>query len=174
MGAGKGKVINTKATKKPVKFYEAGEVTGTGFFSGYTKDDQLNDLLVRALEEEEMSAMKFMRFMNQLGYSIEDITYLTNLYEVRTGIETDYDGDNDEHLLISDKLKKALGKSKIVPVVEDANAPTTTNKQKITEDTPVPTLEKPRVKQQPQTKSKEERIKEIQAKEKAKEKRKSK
>ena len=170
MGAGKGKVINTKATKKPVKFYEAGEVTGTGFFSGYTKDDQLNDLLVRALENEEMSAMKFMRFMNQLGYSIEDITYLTNLYEVRTGIETNYDGDNDEHLLISDKLKKALGKSKIVPVVEDANAPTTTTKQKITEDTPIPTFDKPRVKQQPQTKSKEERIKEIQAKEKAKEK----
>ena len=98
MGAGKGKVIDTKATKKPMKFYEAGEVTGTGFFSGYTKDEQLNDLLVRALENEEMSAMKFMRFMNQLGYSIEDITYLTNLYEVRTGIETDYDGDNDNHV----------------------------------------------------------------------------
>ena len=165
MGAGKGKVVNTKATKKPVKFYEAGEVTGTGFFSGYTKDEQLNDLLVRALENEEMSAMKFMRFMKQLGYSIEDITYLTNLYEVRTGIETDYDGDNDEHLLISDKLKKALGKSKIVPVVEDANAPTTTNKQKITEDTPIPTFDKPRGRTQAKPKKED-----IQAKEKAKEK----
>ena len=164
MGAGKGKVIDTKATKKPVKFYEAGEVTGTGFFSGYTKDEQLNDLLVRALEEEEMSGSKFMRFMKQLGYSIEDITYLTNLYEVRTGIETDYDGDNDEHLMISDKLKKALGK-KIVPVVEDANAPTTTTKQKITEDTPIPTFDKPRGRTQPKPQKED-----IQAKEKAEEK----
>ena len=130
MGAGKGKIVQTTPNiKYPKKLYDGELSSGGAFFNNYTKDADLNDLLIKGLEEESISGRVFSRGIRDLGYTLDDELYLTTFYEVRTGDYTDYDGDNDEHLLISEKLKRALGKDKILPVVEDTNAPTSTTKQ---------------------------------------------
>lgn len=131
MGAGKGKIVQTTPNiKYPKKLYDGELSSGGAFFKDYTKDADLNDLLIKGLEEESISARVFSKGLRDLGYTFDDELYLSTFYEVRTGDYTDYDGDNDEHLLISEKLKRALGKDKILPVVEDTNAPTSTTKQK--------------------------------------------